>query len=342
MKIMSLNIIILSVLMAFGACSKNAGSTPGNEPGKDTVKSPFRTMRYLYSIAGKKTLSGMHNREPNSTPARWTNEIYNTTGRYPALWSGDFLFQQDNINNRQLMIDEAVKQWERGAVVNIMWHACNPANDEPCAWDDGTGVLSRLSDAQWKELCTDGTALNQRWKLRVDEICVFLQQLKSKGVEVLWRPMHEMNQGKFWWGGRPGAEGTVKLYRMLHDYMTKVKGLNNLIWVWDIQDFGSLSADAVNYYPGDEYFDIAALDVYDGSGYTQAKYEAMLRAARGKPVAIGECDKLPSAATLMNQPSWVFFMSWSELTYEKNTNADLKQLYNADNVVTLERMPGWK
>jgi mannan endo-1,4-beta-mannosidase len=176
----------------------------------------------------------------------------------------------------------------------------------------------------------------------VDEVCTYLQQLKDKGVEVLWRPMHEMNQGKFWWGGRPGENGTVKLYRLLHDYMTKTKGLTNLVWVWDIQDFGSLSGDATSYYPGADYFDIAALDVYDGSGYTQNKYEIMLRAAKGKPIAIGECDRLPSAAELRAQSSWVFFMSWSELTFEKNTDGELKQLYQSDNIITLEKMPGWK
>lgn len=342
MKTMSLHIIILSIWMAFGACSKNANEKVNTSTEEDTVQSNFRTVKYLYSMAGKKTLSGIHNREPNSTPAKWTNEIYTTTGRYPALWSGDFLFQQDNIDNRQKMIDEAVRQWEKGAVINLMWHACNPANEEPCAWDDGKGVLSKLTDAQWKELCTDGTVLNLKWKARVDEICVYLKQLQDKGVEVLWRPMHEMNQGKFWWGGRPGAEGTIKLYRMLHDYMSKAKGLNNLIWVWDIQDFGSLAGDAVSYHPGEDYYDIAALDVYDGSGYSQSKYEIMLRAAKGKPIAIGECDKLPTVAELRNQSSWIFFMSWSELTYEKNSNADLQQLYNADNVITLEKMPGWK
>ena len=65
--------------------------------------------------------------------------------------------------NRQVMIKEAIDQWNNGAVVNIMWHACNPALDEPCGWDD-LGVLSQLSDEQWKELTTDGTPLNKKWK----------------------------------------------------------------------------------------------------------------------------------------------------------------------------------
>ncbi|RAJ02365.1 mannan endo-1,4-beta-mannosidase [Chitinophaga skermanii] len=339
---MNIYLMIISAVLSFGACSKNDTKTTPPTPTEDTVKSKFQTLNYLYSISGKKTLSGIHNREPNATPARWTNEIFNTTGKYPALWSGDFLFQQDNINNRQLMINEALKQYKQGAIVNIMWHACNPAYTQPCGWDDGKGVLSGLSDQQWTELLTPGTALHTKWQSQVDEVCSYLQQLKDAKVEVLWRPYHEMNQGKFWWGGRPGANGTRKLYQMLHDYMTNTKGLTNLIWVWDIQDFGSLSGDANDYNPGANYFDIAALDVYDGSGYTQTKYEIMVRAAKGKPIAIGECQKLPTPTELKNQPSWTFFMSWSELTYDHNTHGEINQLYSADNVINLDKMPTWK
>ncbi|HEX5170581.1 MAG TPA: glycosyl hydrolase [Cyclobacteriaceae bacterium] len=304
---------------------------------------PFKALNFLYSISGKKTLSGIHNREPNATPARWTDEINKTTGKFPALWSGDFLFQEDNIANRQMMIDEAVSEWQRGAVINLMWHACNPVYSQPCGWDDGKGVLSTMTDEQWNELLTDGTLINMTWKKRVDEVCRFLQELEDKGVEVLWRPLHEMNQGKFWWGGRPGENGTIKLWRRLHDYMTSTKGLTNLIWVWDIQDFDSYKNDAVAYNPGENYFDVAAMDIYDDkTGYTKEKYKTMIKACGGKPIAIGECQKLPTAAELKDQSRWTFFMSWSELTYEKNTSSQIRDLYTSDNILTLDEMPGWK
>jgi len=165
----------------------------------------FRTLDYLKSISGVKTLSGQHNREPNSTPAKWTDQIYSMTGKYPALWSGDFLYQAENISNRWTMIYEAKKQWESGSVINIMFHSCPPLQPEPCAWDGG--VLSKLTDAQWTELITEGTQLNRNWKTRLDDIAVYLQYLKDNGVEVMFRPLHEMGQGSFWWGGRPGPNG---------------------------------------------------------------------------------------------------------------------------------------
>jgi mannan endo-1,4-beta-mannosidase len=304
-------------------------------------KTKFQTLNYLYSISGSKTVAGIHNREPNASPARWTNAVDSVTGKFPGLWSGDFLFQQDNISNRQLMIDEALKQWKKGAIVNIMWHACNPALTEPCGWKGG--VLSNMTDVQWKELTTDGTPLNKIWKERVDAVCTYLQFLKDNKVEVLWRPMHEMNQGAFWWGGRPGPDGTLKLFRMLHDYMTKNKKLTNLIWVWDIQDFGTLADDAKAYNPGDKYWDIAALDIYDDkSGYSMEKYNIMLSAGNGKPIGIGECQKLPTAEQLIGQPKWTFFMGWSELEFKRNSNEQIQIIHDAPNVITLDEMPGWK
>lgn len=304
-------------------------------------KTRFKTLNYLYSISGLKTVAGIHNREPNAAPSRWTNKIDSVTGHFPGLWSGDFLFEADNINNRQLMVEEALRQWKKGALVNIMWHSCNPALSQPCGWDN-KGVLSKLTDAQWMELTTNGTPLNNTWKQRVDEVCGYLQFLKDRGVEVLWRPMHEMNQKVFWWGGRPGPNGTQKLYRILHDYMTNEKKLTNLIWVWDIQDFGSLAKDAITYNPGNKFWDVAALDVYDDkSGYSLEKYNTMLSVCSGKPIAIGECQKFPSSEQLKAQPKWTFFMCWSELEFSANSNEQIKSIHTADNVVTLDKMPGW-
>ncbi|WP_423146088.1 glycoside hydrolase family 26 protein [Rubrolithibacter danxiaensis] len=335
--------LLLIASFAFTACKadkKNVVKDDDKEPTTEIPVTPFKTLNFLYSISGSKTIAGIHNREPNATPAKWTDEVYKTTGKYPGLWSGDFLFQADNINNRQLMVNEALNQWKKGAVINIMWHACNPALSQPCGWDSN-GVLSKLSDDQWNELITDGTAINMRWKAMMDEVAVYLQFLKENGVEVLWRPLHEMNQGAFWWGGRPGRNGTRKLYQITHDYLTKTKGLTNLIWVWDMQDFSTLATDLTAYNPGNEYWDVAALDIYDGTGYTAAKYNAMVTVAEGKPIAIGECQKLPTVSELITQPKWTFFMGWSELEFDKNSEDEIKSVHLSSRVLTLDELPGW-
>ena len=106
----------------------------------------------------------------------------------------------------------------------------------------------------------------------------------------------------------------------------------NIIWIWDVQD---LSWDFAAYNPGEGYFDIAAMDMY-GDGYTQEKYKAMLEVAGDKPIAIGECETLPTPYELAAQPRWVFFMGWAELVYAGNTEQQIKTLYASDRVVNLD------
>ena len=95
----------------------------------------------------------------------------------------------------------------------------------------------------------------------------------------LWRPLHEMNQGAFWWGGRPAD--TKRLWQISYNYMKNTKGLTNLVWGWDVQDSTTDLAGVVrDYNPGSQYWDVALLDVYDGRGYTQQNYEMSLVESR--------------------------------------------------------------
>jgi mannan endo-1,4-beta-mannosidase len=295
-----------------------------------------KVLKYLKSISGKQIIAGQHNREPNAKPSQWTDSLYNTTGKYPGLWSGDFLFEADNIGRRWTMIHEAKREWDNGSIVQIMLHTCPPVYGEPCDWQGG--VLSHLTDEQWNELITNGTTLNYNWKQRLDQVAIFLQYLKDNGVEVLFRPLHEMNQGLFWWGGRKGPKGTAELYRQTHDYLTNTKGLTNLIWVWDMQDIDSSWAD---YNPGDKYWDVLGFDVYD-QGYSQEWYNYAVSIAGDKPVAIGECSTLPSPEILEKQTRYVFFMPWAELIYSSNSVDAIKALYNSPRVLTRDELPSFK
>jgi hypothetical protein len=299
-----------------------------------------KVLDYFASVnAQKKAIAGQQNKF-NSAPAGATDWIKSHTGKQPGLWSADFGFGSDALDNRWKMIAEAKKQWSQGAVVQIMYHNCIPTRDEYCSWDDiGGAHPQHLSNSQWSELVTDGTSLNKAWKARLDTLSPYFADLKAAGVAPLFRPLHEMNQGAFWWGGRSGAGGTRKLWQITYDYLVKTKGFDNIVWVWDIQDFGSLGSDVSSYNPGASYYDIAALDVYDG-GYDAWKYDAMVNGAGGKPIAIGECEKPPTSAQLASQPKWSFFMLWPDFLDENA--GTLPGLYGAPNVITEGQMPGWK
>jgi beta-mannanase len=304
------------------------------------AQTSHKVLNYLYSISGKQTIAGQESMQ-------YRDSMYAITGHYAALWGEDFSFSYwQNTTSmaqwRSLLVTKAKQVWANGDIVGLMFHACPPTGSEPCNWDGGP--ISSLTDAQWTELITDGTTLNKNWKTRLDAIVPYLLQLQNAGVEVLFRPLHEMNQGAFWWGGRSGSNGSARLYQITHDYLVKTKGLTNLIFVWNLQDFSTLSSDVNTYDPGSGYWDVLALDVYwsDGQGFTTAKYNTIVKKAAGKPIAIGECGTLPGVSILKAQPLWTYFMGWSELTQEDNSDYTISSLYKAANVITEDEMPGWK
>lgn len=294
----------------------------------------LRTLAFLREISGRRTLLGIHNDLKTGGPSHFTDRFHGLTGRHPALWSGDFLFD-DRAARRWDMVREAERQWRAGALVNLMWHASPPNQGPTCAWEGG--ILSRLADAEWTDLVTEGGTLNRAWKARMDEIAPYLAYLADRGVEVLWRPLHEMNQEKFWWGGRPGPDGGARLFRLTRDYFTRAKGLRNLVWTWDIQD---LRFDWDGYHPGDECFDVMALDVYS-MGFTDRLYREMLRLAGDKPIALGEAAELPTPEILRRQPRYAFVMGWADLAFSRNTPDTLRALVAAPETLLREDMPGW-
>ncbi|WP_433606691.1 lectin [Dactylosporangium sp. CA-139114] len=282
-------------------------------------------VNYLSGISGQYTITGQHNREPNSDPTKWTRVAQGITGQTPGLWGGDFLFASSDVNARQTMVSEAIRQWQGGSLVALTWHMCPPTVGSTCGWDSA-GVLSHLSDSQWSQLVTDGSALNTAFKNRLNEAVPYLRQLQNAGVPVLFRPIHEMNEGWSWWGGRPGANGSRKLFQIVHDYYVG-QGLSNLVWVWNVKDvnMGSIG----DYWPGASYADIATLDMWVKLAPSTSDYQAMLNVAGGKPIALAEVGQVPSVALLNAQPRWTYFMVWAEYLQDPayNTNANVQNTY---------------
>ncbi|HEY8090578.1 MAG TPA: glycosyl hydrolase [Polyangiaceae bacterium] len=315
-------------------------STPDAPPDANpALAAKQKVLAYLAGISGKQTVVGIEDKT-SSTPTSDSDTIAGITGKTPGFWSTDWGFGSDAVNNRQTIVDEGKRQWAKGAIVQYIYHACPLTMDELCSWDDiGGAAPKHLTDPQWTDLVTPGTALNAAWLARLDGIAPYFQQLKDAGVAPLFRVLHEMNQGVFWWAGRSGPGGTAKLFQITHDYLVGTKGLDNIIWVWNLQDFDTLHADVTGYAPGPSYFDVAALDVYN-TGYTQGNYDDMKSASAGKPIGIAECQFMPTADLLTQQPLWTYADMWPDFI-SQNTSM-LPGLYAAPNVLTLGRMPGWK
>lgn len=277
---------------------------------------------YLRSITGSRVVSGQHNKEPAAAPGRYTQLVKDITGQYPGLWGGDLMFRAEDVANRQRVIDQARTEWANGSLVTLTWHVCPPTVGSSCEFEGG--VKSSISKEEFEATVTDGTALNTAWKRRLDEVVPYLRQLKDAGVPVLFRPLHEMNESWNWWGNRPGSDGGARLYRITRDHLTG-KGLDNLIWVWNVQD--NPAGGWSSYYPGDAYVDVVSLDVWYKNHPSQSDYQQLTDIARGKPMALAELGKMPDGALLDGQTRWSYFMLWSEQLQGNNTNAEIQAGY---------------
>ena len=295
-------------------------------------------LQYLYTISGKRTLSGQHCM-PLAGSTRLAGVQKHTT-HYPAVFGQDFGFSEpgtwDGINFRQQIVDEAIRRHTEGFIITLMWHAVHPADDEPV--DFHKSIQKEITAAQWTDLLMSGTVLHERWKSQVDVIAWFLKQLRNAAVPVLWRPYHEMNGGWFWWGRKGGENGYAALYRMLFDRFVNFHGLNNLLWVFNANEVCEGVDGYDVYYPGDDVVDVLATDVYH-NGFAREDYEQLLAVAGDKPIALGEVGMPPTSDILRAQPRWTWFMLWGDPARRWQEQQAFQALYESPETITLEELP---
>jgi len=296
------------------------------EPVNPNASPQAKTLlKFLYSIKGKYIISGEHNF--NTQLNTFSDSVKAYTGKYPGLWGSDFIYNWTT-DMGQDVVNEAIKKWQDGYIVALMWHEGRPTDDPPYDWKKS--IQGKLTDAEWTELTTPGTPLNQRWLAQIDKIAGYLQQLQDAHVPVLWRPYHEMNGVWFWWGDKKGKDGIQKLWKMMYDRYTNHFHLNNLIWVWGANGIRDIPFDEAysykDYYPGAEYVDILGADVYHFD-YEQKDYNELKELAKGKLMALTETGELPKPEILKVQPEWAWFMVWTNFLWSDNPRDRVQQIY---------------
>ena len=279
-------------------------------------------LQVLHDLSGKYMLTGQHN-FPN-TRSRNSEFASRYIGKTPAIFASDFGFAEagntDSYLARPDIVQEAIRQHARGALIDLCWHAVPPTANEPVTFNPLPGsdprklasVEGQLPDEQFMDVLTPGTALYQHWCDQVDAIAGFLRQLQDAHVPVLWRPYHEMNGDWFWWGGRTGQYSTAALYRQMFDRFVKHHHLNNLIWVWSMDRVPPDHPERAhtNYFPGIGYVDVLALDVY-GNDFAQSYYDSLVGLAQGKPIALDEVGNPPPPEIRRKQPLWIYYGIWT-------------------------------
>ena len=327
MQLMRIATGILAAALGGGASAQTVVQSPPQPVNPHATPEARALLSYIQSISGQAIITGQHN-YPNDG-SRWTDLAYDLTGKYPGLFGQDFGFSagddKDSVLSRPAMIEEAKRQYRNGAVIALTWHEVRPTDDEPVTFHDS--VQGHLTDYEWKELLTPGSPLNNRWCAQVDVVAGYLRQLREAHVPVLFRAYHEMNGNWFWWGSRPGKDGSAQLYRMIYDRFVNVHHLDNLVWVWNVNAPSVNAGTIADYFPGAQFADVVTMDIY--GEFKQSYYTSMVDLADGKPIALAEVGGMPSPQVLDRQPRWTYFMTWSEFIHTGNTLDQANALYNS-------------
>lgn len=305
-------------------------------------------------------------------------EFYNRSGHYPAIGGFDMLFAAGGrheegwfkgyTENNLVMTEEL---WNKGGIPTFTWHwkvgedtifytQANGYKNAGCTEgvtktaDNNTcfNYTLAFTDSTCKEINTS-SEVYQNIVNDVDIVSNYFLQLQEKDIAVVWRPLHEAAGGWFWWGVA-SAECYVQLYRLVFDRMVNTNGVKNLLWVWNINTDPTYGYDysALNgaWYPGDEYVDIVAVDIYDpllnhnsGANYYN---KIISEVGTNKLIALSENGAIPDIDSIAEDKAyWSYWMTWSQ-TWNGNfldkTPTDMwKKNLDDERIIALDDMPGW-
>ena len=305
-------------------------------------------------------------------------EFYNRSGHYPAIGGFDMLFAAGGrheegwfkgyTENNLVMTEEL---WNKGGIPTFTWHwkvgedtifytQANGYKNAGCTEgvtktaDNNTcfNYTLAFTDSTCKEINTS-SEVYQNIVNDVDIVSSYFLQLQEKDIAVVWRPLHEASGGWFWWGVA-SAECYVQLYRLVFDRMVNTNGVKNLLWVWNINTDPTYGYDysALNgaWYPGDEYVDIVAVDIYDpllnhnsGANYYN---KIISEVGTNKLIALSENGAIPDIDSIAEDKAyWSYWMTWSQ-TWSGNfldkTPTDMwKKNLDDERIIALDDMPGW-
>jgi mannan endo-1,4-beta-mannosidase len=261
---------------------------------------------------------GHANEDPEGGYRLFVERLFRESGKWPAVLGADYGFNQIPSNlerTNRILID----YFQAGGLVMVSMHPPNPWHNTECR-DLRCGAVHEL----WQP----GTPACQRWRQTLARAADGLAQLRDAGVIVLWRPLHEMNGGWFWWGFQERGkwmprDDFVQLWQGMFRYLTEERQLDNLLWVYApaVQTSSELKP-VLHYYPGDQFVDIVGLDWYSDK-LTELDSHGSYQQLRSlhKPLGLtefgperqrdGSFDNLTLVSALQSRyPGIGFFMFW--------------------------------
>ena len=309
---------------------------------------------FLYDNFGRKTISGimvgdMTTYNGNVLQHADVQAVYKASGQYPALVGFDFMnstgkneSESWNRDYSRASVELAKDICRRGGIPAFTWHWRDPSRKTDAFYSSEASVKISSAmnpDGSWNR----SSALYKYIIQDIHSVADLFLELQDENMACIFRPLHEAS-GKWFWWGNDGAEHFRQLYRLIYDEMVHVKGVHNVIWVWNADP------DDKDWNPGADYYDVVSADIYNeafdySSSYSVFDKLKMLTEGR-RIVALSENGPIPDIQQQIEDGAmWSWWMPWYQTwngRFVDKTSADeWKKCMTDPHVITLGDMKGW-
>ena len=352
-------------LLAAGFCALTAQADVSYTPvNANATEGAQKLYNFLATNYGVKTVSGVMTGDVTSSTLKELPDVtafYEKTGKYPALVGFDFLFATGvkasdpwYQSYTQMALEAAKDLWNQGGIPAFTWHWKDPS-DQIDAFYTKSGNDKEYTEFDFTQGFTDPSCTaNCTWNTSsetyqqlvsdIDEIADMFLGLQEAGVAAIFRPLHEASGKWFWWGTKGGAAFQA-LYNLVYDEMVSVKGVNNLVWVWNPE-----YSNDIGWNPGASKYDVISLDIYEAwdysTKYTKAYSELLTNFGSDKILAVSENGSIPDISVMKsNNIAWSWWMPWYQTWngnfLDQTVDAVWKANLESACTINLESMPGW-
>ena len=348
-------------LAAAVSASAAVSATPVTEGATEGAQKLYNFLAMNYGV---KTVSGVMTGDVSSATVKELPDVISFqehTGKLPALVGFDFLFAtgvkaSDSWyqSYTQMALDAAKDLWSQGGIPAFTWHWKDPS-DQIDAFYTKSGNDKEYTEFDFTKgfadpACTANCTWNKESETYkqlvsdIDEIADMFLGLQEAGVAAIFRPLHEASGKWFWWGTKGGAAFQA-LYNLVYDEMVGVKGVKNLVWVWNPE----YTSDK-DWNPGATKYDVISLDIYEAwdytTKYTKAYAELTTNYGTDKILAVSENGSIPDMSAMKaGNTVWSWWMPWYQTWDGKFLDQTVEAVWKANMespcTIDLESMPGW-
>lgn len=348
-------------LAAAVSASAAVSATPVTEGATEGAQKLYNFLAMNYGV---KTVSGVMTGDVSSATVKELPDVISFqehTGKLPALVGFDFLFAtgvkaSDSWykDYTQKALDAAKDLWSQGGIPAFTWHWKDPS-DQIDAFYTKSGNDKEYTEFDFTKgfadpACTANCTWNKESETYkqlvsdIDEIADMFLGLQEAGVAAIFRPLHEASGKWFWWGTKGGAAFQA-LYNLVYDEMVGVKGVKNLVWVWNPE----YTSDK-DWNPGATKYDVISLDIYEAwdytTKYTKAYTELTTNYGTDKILAVSENGSIPDMSAMKaGNTVWSWWMPWYQTWDGKFLDQTVEAVWKANMespcTIDLESMPGW-